>query len=66
MLLTVNGQPHELTGEGKVADLLQEVGCDPGRTALMVNGEVVRRDAWDAVTLQEDDQVELIVFAGGG
>jgi sulfur carrier protein len=66
MLLTVNGQPLQLEGKGRVADLLRQVGCDPGRTALMLNGEVVPRDAWDGVALEEDDRVELIVFAGGG
>jgi sulfur carrier protein len=66
MVLLVNGQPHNLAGEGRIADLLREVGCDPGRTALMLNGEVVRRDAWDGVRLQENDRVELLVFAGGG
>lgn len=66
MLLTVNGQPHELQGGGRIADLLEEVGCDAGRTALMLNGEVVRRDAWEDVALHENDEVELIVFAGGG
>jgi thiamine biosynthesis protein ThiS len=66
MLLTVNGQPHELTGEGRVAELLREVGCDPERTALMVNGEVMPRATWEGVELQDDDRIELIVFAGGG
>jgi len=66
MMLSVNGQPHELAGEGKLADLLREVGCDPGRTAVMVNGQVVPRGSWHAVALKGNDQVELIVFAGGG
>jgi thiamine biosynthesis protein ThiS len=66
MVLLVNGQPHDLAGEGRVSDLLGEIGADPGRTALMVNGDVVPRDTWDGVRLQENDQVELIVFAGGG
>lgn len=66
MVLTVNGEPHELEGEARLADLFREIGCDPGRTALMLNGEVVPRADWDGVELQENDQVELIVFAGGG
>ena len=66
MLLTVNGEPRDLADDGRITNLMKEVGCDPGRTALMVNGEVVRREAWAAVVLHENDQVELIVFAGGG
>jgi thiamine biosynthesis protein ThiS len=35
-------------------------------TAIMINGEVVRRSQWDAVRLAEGDAVELIVAAAGG
>jgi thiamine biosynthesis protein ThiS len=35
-------------------------------TAIMVNGEVVRRSRWESIRLAEGDQVELIVAAAGG
>ena len=66
MNLTVNGSPHDHHGSGLLRELMREVGCKPGRTAVMVNGEVVPRSRWESLALAEADCVELIVFAGGG
>jgi len=66
MNLLVNGEGHEHEGKGTLAELLLEFQADPSRTAIMVNGEVVPRARWESVSLSDGDQVELLVFAGGG
>jgi len=66
MKLTVNGAPHEHAGDGSIDALLREVGAHPQRTAVMVNGEVVPAAERDAIRLVDGDDVELLVFAGGG
>ena len=66
MELIVNGEKHEHAGDGSIAALIKENGARPERTAVMVNGDVVPRARWDAVTLKPGDNVELLVFAGGG
>ncbi len=66
MNLTVNGEPYLHAGQGTVAELLQEFRATPAMTALMVNGEVVRRSQWESVRLAEGDEIELIVAAAGG
>ncbi|MFC1467740.1 sulfur carrier protein ThiS [Verrucomicrobiota bacterium] len=66
MNLLVNGEPHKHGGNGSIVALLEECGANAGRVALMVNGAVVARGSWDEVTLQEDDRIELLVFAAGG
>jgi sulfur carrier protein len=66
MKLIVNGEAHAHNGHGTVAELLREFQAEPARIALMVNGDVVRRDRWESVRLSEGDQVELLMFAAGG
>jgi thiamine biosynthesis protein ThiS len=66
MNLVVNGAAHRHNGRGTIAELLEEFKAAPAMTAILINGEVVRRSQWDAVRLSEGDTVELIVMAAGG
>jgi thiamine biosynthesis protein ThiS len=66
MNLIVNSVPHPHGGGGTIAELLAEYRLAPAMTAIMINGEVVRRSQWDGVRLVEGDAVELIVAAAGG
>ena len=66
MKLTVNGEPHEHQGDGTVDALLEELGANKEHTALMVNGDVVSSNDWKTTTLNENDEVEMLVFVGGG
>jgi sulfur carrier protein len=66
MKLTVNGESHEHRGSGTVAALLDELGAVRAHTALMVNGEVVPSSEWEHTTLKEEDEIEMLVFVGGG
>jgi len=64
--LVVNGDVYHHSGQGTIAELLQECGAEAGRTAIMVNSEVVGRSRLDSVKLSDGDHVELIMIAAGG
>jgi thiazole synthase/sulfur carrier protein len=66
MKLTVNGEAHQHKGDGTVDALLTELGATKAHTALMVNGNVVPSESWETTQLNENDQVEMLVFVGGG
>ncbi|MBN2161363.1 MAG: sulfur carrier protein ThiS [Pontiellaceae bacterium] len=66
MKLIVNGEPHELRDNSTVDDLLDELGATKAHTALMLNGEVVPSADWSETVLKENDEVEMLVFVGGG
>ena len=66
MDLVVNGEAYRHNGQGSLAELLQEYAAEAGRTAVMVNGEVVRRSRFDSIRLCDGDQVELIMITAGG
>ena len=66
MDLVVNGEAYRHNGQATIADLLRECRAEAGRTAVMVNGDVVRKSRCDAVSLSDGDRGELIVIAAGG
>ena len=66
MKITVNGEIHEHQGNGSVNALLDELGANKAHTALMINGNVVPSTDWESPVLNENDEVEMLVFVGGG
>ena len=66
MKLVVNGNPHEHEGNGSVDALLDELGANKAHTALMVNGKVLPSIDWESPVFNENDEVEMLVFVGGG
>ncbi|WP_372798036.1 sulfur carrier protein ThiS [Pontiella sp.] len=66
MKLTVNGDEHLHRGDGSIGALLVELGANKDHTALMVNGSVIPSEQWNATTLKENDEIEMLVFVGGG
>jgi len=66
MNITVNGEPHTHQGDGSIAALLDELGANKAHTAIMINGDVVPSENWTSASLKENDEVEMLVFVGGG
>lgn len=66
MNLVVNGEAYRHNGQATIAALLRECQAEAGRTAVMVNGDIVRQRDFDTVTLSDGDRVELIMIAAGG
>jgi thiamine biosynthesis protein ThiS len=66
MKLTVNGEVHRHRGAGSIDALLEELGANKAHTALMVNGDVIPSAEWETTTLNENDEIEMLVFVGGG
>ena len=66
MDLVLNGEAYLHTGQATIAELLRECQAEPRRTAVMVNGDIVRKSSFDSVRLSDGDRVELIVIAAGG
>jgi thiamine biosynthesis protein ThiS len=66
MEFVLNGEVHHHDGDGTLAELLKQCRAERARTAVMVNGEVVRKGEMDNFRLHDGDRVELIVIAAGG
>jgi sulfur carrier protein len=46
--------------------LLEDYHFDRKRVAVLVNGEIVKRDNWADFDLKPGDEVDVVTFVGGG
>jgi thiamine biosynthesis protein ThiS len=66
MRITLNGDPYDVAGPLTVSDLLAHLQIDPRRVAVELNLTVLKRGTFDATTVREGDEVEIVNFVGGG
>ena len=63
----VNGETRSVPTGWTLADLLRDLGIDPRMIVVERNREILRdRNAFDEVTLEDSDVLELVHFVGGG
>ena len=66
MMISLNGEPHELAGPLTLTALLAQLNIDPRRVAVEHNLTVVKRAQYDSTHIVEGDQIEIVNFVGGG
>ena len=64
--LEINGKHVELDRPTTLLDYVRSLGIDPRAVAVEHNGEILERSAYDSVTLQAGDRVEIVRMVGGG
>ena len=64
--LVINGQARQLRSPMTVAEYLRSLGIDRQFIAVARNGDVVEREEFDRVTLEEGDRVEIVRPVAGG
>jgi sulfur carrier protein len=65
MNVTINGQSERIVA-GTIEALVCRKGLRPEALVVEHNQEVVPRERWSHITLQEGDVLELLRFVGGG
>jgi thiamine biosynthesis protein ThiS len=63
-MVTINGEPKDVSGK-TVSEILAEMHLNPARTAVMISGEILPKDAYGRALL-DGDEVDIIGFVGGG
>ena len=68
MIVTLNGERRELADGATVASAVAALGVPAGArgVAVAVDGEVVRRGAWEETTLAPFARVEVLTAIQGG
>jgi sulfur carrier protein len=66
MKLTVNGNETEVKEGLTVEGLLKELEIEPGRVAVEVNVNIIKKVNYQEYQLQDGDSVEIVNFVGGG
>ena len=65
MQIKVNGSDRTVPDGITVRSLLAESKLTPEKVAIELNRRLVRADKYDA-PLNENDEVEIVTFVGGG
>jgi sulfur carrier protein len=66
MQVTINGEPHRPPGRISLAQAVALLTSAPSGVAAAVNGDVIRRAAWDSTPLADGDEVEVLTAVQGG
>lgn len=66
MKIRLNGQECEIENGLTLEGLLNRLSINPGRVAIEVNLEVIKKDRYKDYILNEGDIVEIVNFVGGG
>jgi thiamine biosynthesis protein ThiS len=64
--IRVNGEHRRVMGPMNVAEMLREIGLDPGRVAVERNLDVVPRSLFGQVGVEDGDDYEIVHIVGGG
>jgi sulfur carrier protein len=62
----INGQRREIPSGLNIRTLLALLAIDPQRVAVELNRSIIRKSEWDATTISPNDQIEVVMFVGGG
>ena len=66
MTITLNGESKTFNAGTGLLDLLTQFQLNPEATAVQLNDDILEREAFSSITLNEGDRVELIRIVGGG
>ncbi len=64
--LTVNGKPRDLEGPQNLVDYLEALGITQRAIPIAYNGDIIRKNELQEVTLEDGDKLEIVRAIGGG
>ncbi|ADG40344.1 sulfur carrier protein ThiS [Leuconostoc kimchii] len=66
-MITVNGKTDTLAHVGQsISELLNLLEVQTARVVVERNGAIVTREVYDSLLLEDQDDIEVISFVGGG
>ncbi|OGO36983.1 MAG: thiamine biosynthesis protein ThiS [Chloroflexi bacterium RBG_16_57_8] len=66
MHIKVNGETEKFPEDSTIRDILSARTLREDIVIVFLNGEMVRSETWNAVTVSPDDRLEIIKVVGGG
>lgn len=66
MEISINGKKVYLESGLTLAKYLAQEGFNPDHIIVEYNHEIIRKDCWDGIVLNQDDNLEILSFVGGG
>ena len=65
MTIKVNGQVRDVSPGTTIRQLLEQNKLTPQKVAIELNRRLIRSEKYDT-PLNENDEVEIVTFVGGG
>lgn len=66
MQVAINGEAKDIAAGITVLALLEQLGLNPKLVVAQRNEEIVERQEYGSVILEEGDNLEFVRFVGGG
>jgi sulfur carrier protein len=66
MQVIINGEPRQVPAPMSLAQAVALLTTAQAGVAAAVNGDVVRRTAWNTTSLTDGDEVEVLTAVQGG
>ncbi len=67
MNIKINGKPFDIDENTNVFGILEVYGIkDISYTAIEYNNQILKKDLWEKTILEENDEIEIVSFVGGG
>jgi len=64
--IQLNGDSYEINRGANINELLNKLKIHTNKVAVEVNGEIVEKNKYPNLILNNDDKVEIVHFIGGG
>ena len=64
--IQLNGDPFEINSGTNLNELLNKLKIQKNKVAIEVNGEIIGKNKYFNLILNEHDKVEIVHFIGGG
>lgn len=64
--ITINGKQKDLEGPQSLMDYLEALGIAQRAIAIAYNGDIIRKNEIQEVTLVHGDKLEIVRAVGGG
>ncbi len=64
--IQLNGTSYEINNGTNLNELLKNLKIQKNKVAIEVNGEIVEKNKYPNLILDNNDKVEIVHFIGGG
>ena len=64
-MVIINGEVKEIAGKN-LLEYLKENGFNPEHLVVERNFEIIPKEQFGSVTIQDEDMIEVLRFVGGG
>ena len=64
--VTLNGERRAFPAQTTLLDVVRSLNLEPERVAIEYNRVIIKRDLWSSTALDNNAEIEIVQFVGGG